>query len=226
MANEDVSRIMQNKPHLRYSLAFVHIKVCRKAASAFSFCACVRARTLWNYIARASVVVSQLLPHSGVNYVYLEHPLRSHLSVSSFIRVIFRVKMHSFARDISLCLHVSSLYSSLNRIYLIWNFEKIDPSRVLPLFLFLSFFDITLRLIFYFRRTTDKRDDGRINELHVFCSLLGRKVEITQRDCYYYYYYVRIFQLVTVSGSQTFIVSDTRNFILSVSSKLIRQQRR
>lgn len=139
MANEDVSRIMQNKPHLRYSLAFVHIKVCRKAASAFSFRACMRARTLWNYIARASVIVSQLLPHSGVNYVYLEHPLRSHLSVSSFIRVIFRVKMHSFARDISLCLHVSSLYSPLNRIYLTRNFEKIDPSKLLSLSLYLVF---------------------------------------------------------------------------------------
>lgn len=27
MANEDVSRIMQSKPHLRYSPAFVHIKM-------------------------------------------------------------------------------------------------------------------------------------------------------------------------------------------------------
>ena len=99
MANEDVSRIMQNKPHLRYSLAFVHIKVrCKGAARrSFSFqpcnaCtrACVCVCTLWNYIARASVVVSQLVPHSGVNYVYLEHPLRSHLSASPFIRVIFR----------------------------------------------------------------------------------------------------------------------------------------
>ena len=42
MANEDVSRIMQNKPHLRYSLAFVHIKVrCKGAARrSFSFQPC------------------------------------------------------------------------------------------------------------------------------------------------------------------------------------------
>lgn len=117
MANEDVSRIMQNKPHLRYSLAFVHIKARCKAAGVFVSRARAPARvrlpTLWNYIARASVVVSQLLPHSGVNYVYLQHPLPTHLSVSSFIRVIFRVKMHSFARDISLRSDISSLNSPL-----------------------------------------------------------------------------------------------------------------
>lgn len=37
------------------------------------------------------------MPHSGVNYVYLEHPLRSHLSASPFIRVIFRVKTRGFS---------------------------------------------------------------------------------------------------------------------------------
>lgn len=217
MANEDVSRIMQNKPHLRYSLAFVHIKVCRKAASAFSFRACMRARTLWNYIARASVVVSQLLPHSGVNYVYLEHPLRSHLSVSSFIRVIFHVKMHSFARDISLCLHVSSLYSPLKKIYLRGILKK-SIHREFSLSLFLVFRLWPLRLIFYFRCTTNKQNE------RIACILLTvrQKSGITQTD----YYHVRIFQLVIVSRSKTFIVSDTRNFILSVSSKLIRQQRR
>lgn len=174
MANEDVSRIMQNKPHLRYSLAFVHIKVCRKAASAFSFRACMRARTLWNYIARASVVVSQLLPHSGVNYVYLEHPLRSHLSVSSFIRVIFHVKMHSFARDISLCLHVSSLYSPLKKIYLRGILKK-SIHREFSLSLFLVFRLFGSYFIFDVQRI------NKMNELLVFCSPLGRKVELRRQ---------------------------------------------
>lgn len=45
MANENVSRIMQNKPHLRYSLAFVHIKVRYKGCWCFrSARVCVRAR--------------------------------------------------------------------------------------------------------------------------------------------------------------------------------------
>lgn len=175
MANEDVSRIMQNKPHLRYSLAFVHIKVCRKAASAFSFRACMRARTLWNYIARASVVVSQLLPHSGVNYVYLEHPLRSHLSVSSFIRVIFHVKMHSFARDISLCLHVSSLYSPLKKIYLRGILKK-SIHREFSLSLFLVF-----RYLFGSYFIFDVQRINKMNELLVFCSPLGRKVELRRQ---------------------------------------------
>lgn len=175
MANEDVSRIMQNKPHLRYSLAFVHIKVCRKAASAFSFRACMRARTLWNYIARASVVVSQLLPHSGVNYVYLEHPLRSHLSVSSFIRVIFHVKMHSFARDISLCLHVSSLYSPLKKIYLRGILKK-SIHREFSLSLFLVF-----RYLFGSYFIFDIQRINKMNELLVFCSPLGRKVELRRQ---------------------------------------------
>lgn len=175
MANEDVSRIMQNKPHLRYSLAFVHIKVCRKAASAFSFRACMRARTLWNYIARASVVVSQLLPHSGVNYVYLEHPLRSHLSVSSFIRVIFHVKMHSFARDISLCLHVSSLYSPLKKIYLRGILKK-SIHREFSLFLFLVF-----RYLFGSYFIFDVQRINKMNELLVSCSPLGRKVELRRQ---------------------------------------------
>lgn len=175
MANEDVSRIMQNKPHLRYSLAFVHIKMCRKAASAFSFRACMRARTLWNYIARASVVVSQLLPHSGVNYVYLEHPLRSHLSVSSFIRVIFHVKMHSFARDISLCLHVSSLYSPLKKIYLRGILKK-SIHREFSLSLFLVF-----RYLFGSYFIFDVQRINKMNELLVFCSPLGRKVELRRQ---------------------------------------------
>lgn len=175
MANEDVSRIMQNKPHLRYSLAFVHIKVCRKAASAFSFRACMRARTLWNYIARASVVVSQLLPHSGVNYVYLEHPLRSHLSVSSFIRVIFHVKMHSFARDISFCLHVSSLYSPLKKIYLRGILKK-SIHREFSLSLFLVF-----RYLFGSYFIFDVQRINKMNELLVFCSPLGRKVELRRQ---------------------------------------------
>lgn len=175
MANEDVSRIMQNKPHLRYSLAFVHIKVCRKAASAFSFRACMRARTLWNYIARASVVVSQLLPHSGVNYVYLEHPLRSHLSVSSFIRVIFHVKMHSFARDISLCLHVSSLYSPLKKIYLRGILKK-SIHREFSLSLFFVF-----RYLFGSYFIFDVQRINKMNELLVSCSPLGRKVELRRQ---------------------------------------------
>lgn len=175
MANEDVSRIMQNKPHLRYSLAFVHIKVCRKAASAFSFRACMRARTFWNYIARASVVVSQLLPHSGVNYVYLEHPLRSHLSVSSFIRVIFHVKMHSFARDISLCLHVSSLYSLLKKIYLRGILKK-SIHRKFSLSLFLVF-----RYLFGSYFIFDVQRINKMNELLVSCSPLGRKVELRRQ---------------------------------------------
>lgn len=176
MANEDVSRIMQNKPHLRYSLAFVHIKVCRKAASAFSFRACMRARTLWNYIARASVVVSQLLPHSGVNYVYLEHPLRSHLSVSSFIRVIFHVKMHSFARDISLCLHVSSLYSPLKKIYLRGILKKsIHREFSLSLFLVFRYLFGSYHFIFDVQRI------NKMNELLVSCSPLGRKVELRRQ---------------------------------------------
>lgn len=175
MANEDVSRIMQNKPHLRYSLAFVHIKVCRKAASAFSFRACMRARTLWNYIARASVVVSQLLPHSGVNYVYLEHPLRSHLSVSSFIRVIFHVKMHSFAHDISLCLHVSSLYSPLKKIYLRGILKK-SIHREFSLSLFLVF-----RYLFGSYFIFDVQRINKMNELLVSCSPLGRKVELRRQ---------------------------------------------
>lgn len=175
MANEDVSRIMQNKPHLRYSLAFVHIKVCRKVASAFSFRACMRARTLWNYIARASVVVSQLLPHSGVNYVYLEHPLRSHLSVSSFIRVIFHVKMHSFARDISLCLHVSSLYSPLKKIYLRGILKK-SIHREFSLSLFFVF-----RYLFGSYFIFDVQRINKMNELLVSCSPLGRKVELRRQ---------------------------------------------
>lgn len=95
MANEDVSRIMQSKPELRYSPAFVHIK----ALSWHSQCSYVEvnpprspspfytrhfgrvpACILKLYSARTPDVVSQLTPHLTVNYVYLEHPLHRHLS--------------------------------------------------------------------------------------------------------------------------------------------------
>lgn len=91
MANEDVSRIMQSKPELRYSPAFVHIK----ALSRLAMFACravhlphsirrhfgrVPACVLKLYNARTPDVVSQLGPHHAVNYVYLEQPLHRNLS--------------------------------------------------------------------------------------------------------------------------------------------------
>jgi len=119
MANEDVSRIMQSKPELRYSPAFVYIK----ALSWLAMFACPRiilpppplppssfyprhfgrvpACVLKLYSARTPDVVSQLAPHLAVNYVYLEHPLHCHLSGPLCrTRAIPRVKLRA-QRDIS-----------------------------------------------------------------------------------------------------------------------------